>query len=254
MELSFRFDQRRLARLGIIGLALLLTFSSLFLGWWTRHSEGKAGENRFEDVSRAYPFDAGRFSDANAFEGEGLDDEVRVTGWLMIVSTLSVLAVLALELAAAMGFRASPAQQAVPAALAVLPSLAAVVFTALAWPAGWAAGTTFFDSENVRNTVGLQADIAFYAGMGWYFAILGGAAIPTALFLYTHVFNADPGMEDVLREAGVKAVPSTQVAVATPPPPYTPPPSNVPTYAPARAPIVDTVGPSRRAPIAKSKE
>lgn len=254
MQLNFQFTQQRLIRIGLLGLALLLCIASLFSSWWVIHAEGKRNTERFSEYQRAYPFEAGDFSDAGALEGYGLDSEVQVTGWLMVLATLGVAATLLVELLAAAGKNYGMWISLVPTGTAALPSLIAILYTFFTWPPAWEAGRWFFDSDKLPPTPGVAAEFTYYGGLGWYFAIIGGLGIPAGLYLYTHIFNPDPDMDQILKETGVQAEPAVQVTAARPPPPaYTPPASDVPTYQPARAPTTDTV-PSRRVPIERGKD
>lgn len=267
VELNFQFDPRRKVRLGILALALLLVFFSLFAGWWTMNQEFRTGSGGSEKTQRASPFDSGYFSDVGTFDDEGLDTEVQVTGWLMVVATLAALGMLGMEVAAAGGIVLSARHQLIPAAVTAATSLLAVLYTAFFWPSGWGTGLGFFHTLRTRPDAGFQETTSYYAGMGWYLAILGGIVIPVGLHLYTRYFAPpetprkaeDPAPKQPERakpEPTRTATPAPvggTVLTPPPPPPYMPPPSNIPTYSPARAPTIDTV-PTRRAPIQRKKE
>lgn len=264
-----KLDRRTTIRLGLVAAALLLCVASLFLSWWTLHEKGREGFESFDRSHAAKPFDAGYFSDAGAFEGEGLDTETQATGWLMVVATLGVAALLGVEVLAAAGRTVTMGMHMLPSAAAGLPGLAAILFTAFAWPGGWSAAA-FFDHQEIRHTVGYQGDLNYYAGLGWYFGLIGAVITPIGLFLYTHIFNADPGMDQVLKSAGVKespareapaprpaSAPSSMARAPLPPPPIAPeqpPAPPAPTFTQARPPTPEVTGVTRRAAIVRPKK
>lgn len=203
------FTGRQLTRIGILFAAVILAMISLFVAWWgvTFITGG------IERPVEAKPF--------SGFDGDDeLGSEAVLTGVFALLATLAVLAYLGMEIMAAMGRTLAPLYALIPPAAAFLFGLTAVLYTALAWPAGASnENVGFFDSRE-DSVPGLGAvKRVFSPSVGWYFAVLGLIVAPATTFWLGLRETGMPRMTDTTPSAAVPAAASMRSPAPVAPPP-----------------------------------
>lgn len=160
LERAPRFE----ARAVLVGLAFLCVVVALLAPFWLVRVSAAGGA----DTSRVKPFDS-----------DGIDPlgtEVLLTGLMVVVALLGLLAVFFLDLV-----RVPTWMRHVASASVVLLGTIAVLHAFLGWPPEVDDNMTFFyDKTTTTNAFGfsITARLQASAGLGWYLAGAGMILLP----------------------------------------------------------------------------
>ncbi|MBI2077591.1 MAG: hypothetical protein HYT80_04355 [Euryarchaeota archaeon] len=158
-------------RIGILGFALLLALAALWLPWWEVRFD-IFGQGVSETVA---PYRAGDFADQP--DRDVLSDEVLFTGILATLAAAAALATLVLELLPTIGRAATRGQVVGACVLTAALGLAAVLYTATAWPEEITQDTDFFDEFHYTGS-DFTGNATFTGQSGWFLEIAGTVALP----------------------------------------------------------------------------